>query len=216
MWRSLRGPYYALHRGTCTCTCYMYFYMYMYMQANLNRMQQQHTTTALSRSPPRLSDGLAARGALRRRRTKSRAEHMNKDRQVLEQLLQDKDSRGRRLRLPGSDSTPVWDRLSKRDHVMIRANSLEALKGCPLPANYHRHAAEYGRTAHEASAIGCVPPLPAKITKMLSYHDPGGAATKTHLEALTLNMINNHDANDKAWAAEDRAEQNRHTDARVF
>jgi hypothetical protein len=56
--------------------------------------------------------------------------------------------------------------------------------------------------------IGSVPPLPSAAANLLSYHDPGGAATETELERLTLMMINNHESADKAYAAEDRAQRN--------
>jgi len=123
---------------------------------------------------------------------------MNKDREELEKQLP--------FRLPGSQ-TPVWERLSKRDAWLTASTRIEVFKGCPLPARAHAHAAEYSQAAMEAAMIGSVPPLPGEVTAMLSYHDPGGAATKTELEMLTLKMINNHEAQDKAWSVQARDQQ---------
>ena len=79
-----------------------------------------------------------------------------------------------------------------------------------MPAMAHVHAADYGRTAMECAQFGVVPPLTKRAITHLSYADPGGAATKTHLEALTLKMINNHEASAKRWSVEARDQQNRH------
>jgi hypothetical protein len=130
---------------------------------------------------------------------------MNRDREEIEKQLP--------FKLPGSNKKPVWERLSKRDYMLSQSMRLEAHKGCPLPAFHHTHSANYSQLAMEVAMIGCVPPLPAQATAMLTYHDPGGAATKTDLEMLTLKMINNHESSSKSWAIESRDQQNRHYEA---
>lgn len=140
-------------------------------------------------------------------RARSGLAPMNKDREGIEDQLP--------YKLPGNDGrSNVWDRLSQRDFMLNRATRPENFDGCPRPARFHAQAAEYSTLAMESAMIGSVPPIPAHAAELLSYHDPGGAATMTSLERLTLKMINNHEASDKAWGAEDRAQQNRHGNSR--
>ena len=136
----------------------------------------------------------------------SSAANMNKDREEIERQLQDKqpeDASAHRHKIlrPGAN---VWDRLSNQDRRLMKSTSPKAFKGCPVPARFHAHAADYSETAFQAAMIGSVPPLPGRATEMLSYHDPGGASTLTELEALTLKMINNHEASDKLKTRETR------------
>lgn len=129
---------------------------------------------------------------------------MNRDREEIEQHLK---QRGTPVRLTPNN---VWDRLSKRDAWLMKSMAPEAFEGCPRPANFHRQQAEWNQSHFEAAMYGSVPPIPAAATELISYHDPGGASTATALELLTLETINNHEASDKAYAAEDRAQRNRH------
>lgn len=113
------------------------------------------------------------------------------------------------MQLPGR-SPSVWERLSYRDRKLMNSMAPEAFKDLPWrPACFNSHAADYSRTAFECRMIGAVPPLPAEATKLLSYADPGGAATMTELERLTLKMINNHDADEKAFHSMSRDQTNR-------
>ena len=130
---------------------------------------------------------------------------MNKDREELDRQLEVKNAH---FRLPGSNSS-VWERLSRRQVHTMRTNLVEAWDGCPRPACFHAHAAEYSRQAFEAARVGSVPPIPAAATELLSYHDPGGAATMSELERLTLTMVNNHDADGKLAHQETRDQMNR-------
>ena len=133
---------------------------------------------------------------------------MNKDREALEYSLK---QQGTPYKLNGRT---VWERLSQKDRTLMKSLSPEAHKSASSrPAFFNMHAAEYGESAFEAAMIGSVPPIPAAATELLSYHDPGGAATATQLELLTLQMINNHESSDKFYAAEDRAQRNDRADA---
>jgi hypothetical protein len=70
-------------------------------------------------------------------------------------------------------------------------------------ANYICHNLKSYLTSLSLHAFaGSVPPLPAVATQFISYHDPGGASTMTQLEALTLEMINNHESSDKLLGVE--------------
>lgn len=136
---------------------------------------------------------------------------MNKDREVIDEQL---TSRGANFKLPGSSPERgggnVWDRLSRRQRVTMRSMSTDAFDDLSFrPAFFHTHSAEYSRAAYEASHIGSVPPIPREATELLSYADPGGAATETELERLTLTMINNHDADGKAFSSMSRDQTNR-------
>ena len=128
---------------------------------------------------------------------------MNKDREAIEQHLK---QRGTPMKLNGRN---VWERLSSRDATLMRAMAVEAFDGCPKPANFHRQQAEFNQASFETGMIGSVPPVPASATELISYHDPGGASTSTELELLTLKMINNHEAADKFYHSEDRAQRNK-------
>ena len=130
---------------------------------------------------------------------------MNRDREEIDRQL---TARNAGFKLPSS-SPNVWQRLTSRQRNTMRAMAPEAFDGCPRPAFFNTHAADYSRSAYEASHIGEVPPIPAVATQVLSYADPGGAATMTELERLTLKMINNHEASDKLFAAESRDQTHR-------
>ena len=135
---------------------------------------------------------------------------VNKDRMTIEEQLPPD------MELPGR-SPSVWERLSHRDRKHMNSHAPEAYSDLKWrPACFNAQQSEYSRAAFECRMIGAVPPLPAAAIKVLSYADPGGAATMTELERLTLKMINNHDADEKAFHSMSRDQTNRgqHTTTR--